>query len=131
MDQAISTHSMILCQLLMIEVKAQGMAKQEFFEKSEISQATWSRINRGQSQLTFEDLRRAANVLGVPLTDLIQKADKIAAELPNEDVEVVDVPKKPRGPRAKSKKDNTVGEVVGTVIVVGALAFLISKIIKS
>lgn len=122
---------MILCQLLMIEVKAQGMAKQEFFEKSEISQATWSRINRGQSQLTFEDLRRAANVLGVPLTDLIQKADKIAAELPNEDVEVVDVPKKPRGPRAKSKKDNTVGEVVGTVIVVGALAFLISKIIKS
>jgi len=131
MNKEISTHSMILCQLLMMEVKSQGMAKQEFFEKSEISQATWSRINRGQSQLTFEDLRRAANVLGASLTDLIEKADKIAAELPKEDVEVVDVPKKPRGPGAKLKKDNAVGEVVGTVIVVGALAFLISKIMRS
>ncbi|PCI40442.1 MAG: hypothetical protein COB46_06965 [Rhodospirillaceae bacterium] len=123
---------MILCQLLMIEVKSQGMAKQEFFEKSEISQATWSRINRGQSQLTFEDLRRAANVLSMPLTDLIEKAEKIATALPKEDVEVVDIPKKPRGASAKkSKKDNTVGEVVSTVIVVGALAFLISKIMRS
>lgn len=131
MSPAISTHSMILCQILMMEVESQGMAKQDFFEKSGISQATWSRINRGKSQLVFEDLRRAANILGVSLTVLIEKADKIATELPNEDVEVVDLPKKPRGSGSKSKKDNSVSEVVGTVIVVGALAFLISKIMKS
>lgn len=110
------------------------MTQKEFFEKSGISQATWSRINRGQSALTTEDLHAAAQTLGSSLSELMDEADLVSKRLPEMDVELVEVSKKPRGPKVKKTPQNSnsnTATVVTAVIATAALAFLISRILRS
>jgi transcriptional regulator with XRE-family HTH domain len=134
MPQGSSTFSMILCQLLAQKMDAKGLTQKDFFQRSGISQATWSRINRGLSALTAEDLHSAARTLESPLPYLMEEAEFVSQGLPEMDVEVVEVPKNPRGPKAKKqkeKKDSDAGSVIVTVIATAALAFLISRILAS
>jgi len=132
MQHEASTFSMILCQLLVRKMEANGMTQKEFFEKSGISQATWSRINRGQSALTTEDLHAAAQTLGSSLSELMDKADLVSKRLPEMDVELVEVSKKPRGPKAKkAEPTSNAATVITAVIATAALAFLISRILRS
>jgi len=134
MQQKSSTFSMVLCQLLARDMETNGMTQKDFFEKSGISQATWSRINRGQSALTTEDLHAAARTLNSSLPKLMGEADLVTKGLPEMDVELVDIPKNPRGPKVKTAANDTgtsTATVVTAVIATAALAFLISRIVKS
>lgn len=126
-----STYSMILCQLLISEMKKLGMTQQNFFLNSGISQATWSRINLGRSQFNIEDLRAAAQTLSLKLPMLISSAEKISHQLPTMDVDVVDIRKPLQGQQAKGKDRASGKQLVGAVIATAALAFLIARIMKS
>lgn len=113
------TFSMILAQFLSQRLEVKKLTQKEFLSKSEISQATWSRINRGQSSFSVEDLNAACRVLGVRCSDLIRKAEEVEAGLPEMDVEVVP----PVGPTAKPN-------YAGAFIAGAVLAFLISRLGK-
>lgn len=133
MPQDFSTFSMIICQLLARDMETKGMNQKTFFEKSGISQATWSRINRGLSPLTTEDLHSAAITLESSLPQLMAEAETVSKKLPEMDITVMEVPKNPRGRKAKSasKKDNSEAvKIVTAVIATATLAFLISRILK-
>jgi transcriptional regulator with XRE-family HTH domain len=114
-----ATYSMILAQLLNEELRAKGLMQKDFLDQTGISTATWSRIARGQSSFSVEDLRAACRVLGVDNAKLIRDADKVVAELPDMDVEVIP----PVGPSGAAK-------FAGMFIAAAALAFLISRIVK-
>lgn len=90
------------------------------YQKSGVSQATWSRIMRGQTKLGVEDLKNACQVAGTDMPSVIRDAEKIAAELPKEHVEVSE-------PVGTAKKDN---DAVKIVLASAALAFLISRLLK-
>ncbi len=124
---------MIICQLLARDIESKGMTQKMFFDKSGISQATWSRINRGLSPLTTEDLHSAAITLESSLPQLMAEAETVSKKLPEMDVNVVGVPKNPRGPKATTggKKNNSaVVTIVTAVVATATLAFLISRILK-
>lgn len=114
-----ATFSMILAQLLNEEMRVKGWKQKDFLDRTGISTATWSRITRGQSGFSVEDLRAACRVLDVDNADLVRKADKVVAGLPSMDVEVV----APVGPSEAAK-------FTGMFIAAAALAFLISRIVK-
>ena len=114
-----ATYSMILAQLLNEELRTKGLMQKDFLHRTEISTATWSRITRGQSSFSVEDLRSACHALNVDNAKLIMDADKVVAELPDMDVEVV----APVGPSGAAK-------FAGMFIAAAALAFLISRIVK-
>ncbi len=114
-----TTFSMILAQLLNEELRGKNWTQKEFLEQSGISTASWSRISRGQSSFSMEDLRSACRLLGVESTRLMAEAEDVVAGLPDMDVEVV----QPVGPSRAAK-------YAGMFIAAAALAFLISRIIK-
>ena len=113
------TFSMILTQLLNEELRSKGWKQKDFLGQTGISTASWSRISRGQSSFSMEDLRSACRILNVDNAELIKKAEIVEAELPSMDVEVVS----PVGPSEAAK-------YAGMFIAAAALAFLISRIIK-
>jgi len=119
---------MILCQLLLRKMGKERVPN-EFFDQSGISQATWSRINRGLSHFNIEDLRSAARAAGIDLHLLISDADRIASELPKEDVAVIEPTKLPRGTAATPAKKKSGNGAVGALVAGATLAFLISRIL--
>ena len=130
-----STYSMVLCQLLIKEMERQGLTQQGFFERSGISQATWSRINRGLSHLGIEDLRIACDTLGLEMAEIVGKAEAVVRQLPEMEVEVIPAVKSPRGAHAKAESSaapSGSGAKMATAVIAGAaLAFLISRIVRS
>lgn len=113
------TFSMILAQLLSQRQEAEQLTQKKFLAKSAISQATWSRIARGQSSFSIEDLNAACRVLGIHCSDLIRQGEEIEAGLPTMDVEVVP-------PVGSSAKPNYAGAFIAGAV----LAFLISRLGK-
>ena len=113
---------MIVAELLAQGCNARGISAKAFFEGSGISQPTWSRIMRGQTKMSLEDLRSGCEYLGVSMPKLLERAEYIAANLPSEKVDVIE----PQGTQHKAESSN-----VGAVILASAaLAFLISRMLK-
>ena len=115
-----TTYSMIVAQLLNQEREMQGLNQSEFFKNAKLSQSSWSRINRGLSHFTLEELRATCSVLSLEMTKLLGEADKITKLLPDrEDVAILDTVK---GSDNKS--------ILPTIIAGAALAFLISRLLQ-
>ena len=112
-----TTFSMILGQLIMNKCDASGIPLSQLYEQSRVSQATWSRIMRGQTKLGVEDLFNMSKVAGLSLSDLMRDAEAISEALPKQSVEV-------------SEPVGTKGETVKVVLASAALAFLISRLLK-
>jgi len=113
------TFSMILAQLLSKQIEVKQLSQKDFLAECKISQATWSRINRGLTSFSIEDLNAACRVLGMRCSELIRNAEVVEAGLPMMDVNVV----APVGPSAKSN-------YAGAFIAGAVLAFLISRLGK-
>jgi transcriptional regulator with XRE-family HTH domain len=111
------TFSMIVVQLLLQRLVELGMTQKDFLQASGISQATWSRISRGLSSFSIEDLRGACRAVGLAYSDLIAQAEQVEAGLPQMDVQVV----RTTGPSDAAK-------FAGTFLAGAALAFLIGRI---
>lgn len=116
-----TTFSMIVCQLLLDHCINQDITMKKFFDNTIIKQPTWSRIVRGQSKLTLEDLRDACAMLKVDMVGIIDNADKLAKELSKkEHIEVIE----PIG------TTTDIAKVGKTILTLGALAFLVSRLLK-
>lgn len=113
---------MIVAQLLAEGCNGRGITAKTFFEGSGISQPTWSRIMRGQTKMNLEDLRSGCKYLGISMSELLDRAEHIATNLPSEKVDIVE----PQGTQHKAE-DSSVGAVI---LASAALAFLISRMLK-
>ena len=125
-----STYSIVLCELIFRKM-GKSMTRQEFFERSGISQATWSRINRGLSHLNIEDVRSAARTIGFSVSELIADAEIVVNNLPNEDIEIVELRKVPRGKTAQSQPGLSGTQIAGIILAGAAITWAISKILQS
>jgi transcriptional regulator with XRE-family HTH domain len=115
-----STYSMIVAQIVSERRDATHMTQEDFLQKAEMSQSSWSRITRGISFFTLEELRIVCKVLNVSVSDIISKADEITEKLEeNDDVEILET---------KKAKDNEAA--VRTIIAGAALAFLVTRLMK-
>lgn len=115
-----TTYSMIVAQLLNEKREMLGLSQSEFLQKSGLTQSSWSRINRGLSYFTLEELKAACRSLSTDLASVIQDAEQVSSQLPKtEGVEVVETTK-----AAENKS------MLPTIIAATALAFLISRLLK-
>jgi len=100
--------------------ESSGLSQSEFLERLEMSQSSWSRLNRGLSFLTLEELRIACKLLNVDASNIIKSAEIAIEKLKNqENIEVLS---------AKKAIDNKT--VATTIVAAAALAFLLARISK-
>jgi transcriptional regulator with XRE-family HTH domain len=89
--------------------KDRGISQGEFAAMVALGQSTWSRIEKGMSGLSLEQLMRVAELLDVDASEILSKAKKVAEDLKAQNVEV-----------HTSRKNET----STTAIVLGAAAFI-------
>lgn len=113
-----ATFSMIVASLIVTARERKEMSLQAFLEAIEMSQSSWSRITRGQSFFTLEELRASCRVLELTMSDVIRDAENASIKLTkHEDIQILDERK------ASNRK-----AIATAVIAVAALGFLISRL---
>ena len=113
-----ATYSMIVAQLVNRRREALGLSQADFFARSGLTQSSWSRINRGLSFFTLEELRAACRALDLPMPEVLGEADRAAEDLAKrEDVEVLE-----------NLKGSQNKALLPGIIAGAALAFLIARI---
>lgn len=65
-----------------------GLTQQELARQMSMSPSTWSRIERGESALTMDQLAAVAQVLEVEPSRVLQDADNVVAQLAKRGVQV-------------------------------------------
>lgn len=68
--------------------KDRNISQADFAAQLGIGQSTWSKIEKGNSGLSFEQLVQAAKLLGVDASDLVSRTEDIAADLARKNIEV-------------------------------------------
>ena len=118
--QQTATYSMIVAQLVNRRREALGLGQAAFFERSGLTQSSWSRINRGLSFFTLEELRAACRALDLALPEVLAQADRAAEDLTER--EGVEVLENLKGSQNKA--------LLPGIIAGAALAFLIGRILR-
>jgi len=85
-----TTYSAIVGQVLAVERENAGFNQGVFADRIGISQATWSRIERGNSGLSIEQLARAARLLNKAPSEILQLADFVVQDLRGKNMKVED-----------------------------------------
>lgn len=115
-----ATYSMIVAQLLSQKREDMNIDQPSFLEQAKLSQSSWSRINRGLSYFTLEELRVACDVVSTDMTNLLRNADKVAKLLPDEeDINILD-----------SVKSSDNKSILPTIIAGTVLGFFIFRLLK-
>ncbi len=118
--QQTTTYSMIVAQLVNRRRGSLGLGQADFFRRSGLTQSSWSRINRGLSFFTLEELRAACRALDLPMPDVLGEADRAAEDLARrEDVAVLE-----------NLKGSQNKALLPGIIAGAALAFLIGRILR-
>ena len=68
--------------------KKQGLSQGEFAERMGLGQSTWSRVEKGVSGLSIEQLVLASEVLEIRPSKLVAMAEKIADDLRTQNIKV-------------------------------------------
>jgi transcriptional regulator with XRE-family HTH domain len=72
-----------------------GMHQKDMASAVGITQATWSRIENGQTSVTLEHLRSAAKTMGMPPSQILAIADQTEVEAEFRGVSVVETKSTP------------------------------------
>lgn len=115
-----ATYSMIVAQLLNQKRGDLNIDQSSFLERARLSQSSWSRINRGLSYFTLEELRLACGAVSVDMNNLLRDANKVAELLPDkENINILD-----------SVKGSDNKSILSTIIAGAVLGFLILRLLK-
>ncbi|XZG69878.1 helix-turn-helix domain-containing protein [Chitinibacteraceae bacterium HSL-7] len=86
----ITTHPAILGAVL-TTLRTRGCFTQtDLAQQLELTASTWSRIEKGESSLSVEQLRKAAGVLGTTPAQILMLADSATAQLIDKGITVVE-----------------------------------------
>ena len=117
-----TTFSMIVAHVIGQKIKAKGMTFKNFYAETGISQASWSRMARGQTRFDIEDLHLIERKTAISFMEVLATARIVEAKAINEGIKVIP----PYTTQNKSDLANT-----GFVIVAGAvLGFLAIQAMK-
>lgn len=115
-----TTYPAILGQVIEEKRKNLGLGQGDLAKALDISQPSWSRIEKGQSVINAEQLNAVAEALGEQTHVLLEAVDKRVKLLKEGGVEVV---------TSKQLKQTKDGPGVGTVLAGAALAGFILALI--
>ncbi len=114
-----TTYPAIVGRILVGLRKDAGIGQDELAESIGITQSTLSRVERGESALTVDQLARAANMLGKKAGDILFTADRAVDELSDQGINV-------QYHRARSGIDTGL-VLIGAAALGALIATLVSK----
>lgn len=85
---ASTTYAAIVGRIIVLRREAKGMDQAALAKSQNLSQSSWSRLERGESVINTEQLHSVAQELGTTAGDILNEADDVAAELRTRNVEV-------------------------------------------
>lgn len=112
-DEHITTYAAVLGQVLAKKREKAQLEQIDIAKRLGISQPSWSRIERGGSVISTEQLNIVAQALRTKAHEILKEVDQTIELLNEREVEVVTV---------KELKQSKDGVGVGTVLVGAALA---------
>ena len=115
-----ATYSMIVARLLEEKRENQGISQAEFLGRAGLTQSSWSRVNRGLSHFSLEELRAACIAVNADITTIIGQSEMAASALP--DAEGVSIIENTKASDNKS--------LIPTIIAAAALGFLIARLMR-
>lgn len=71
------------------EIRDKRFSQAKLAKATGVTQATWSRYEKGQLSIAVEELVLAANVLGTTVTEILKRTDQRSAELQSRGVKVL------------------------------------------
>ena len=118
-----TTFSMIIAHVIAQRCKVGGMTMNAFYKRTGISQASWSRLARGQTRFDIEDLRIIERSVHMPISEILQTAEQVEQKAKREGIKIIE-------PYTTQNKSDLAE--VGLMIVAGAvLGFMALQVIKS
>lgn len=120
-----TSYSAVLGVVLSTLRKQRGLEQGQMAEKMGLSQASYSRLETGKSTFSVNQMFQAAEVLGIPRTDLFKKLDNTISYLESGQVSVSALP------RATSTQAQNANSDVGHFIAGAALAAFVISLISS
>lgn len=85
-----TTFSMIVAHVIGERVKAMGMTFNDFYARTGISQASWSRMARGQTRFDIEDLRLIQQKVGIQYMEVLKTAQIVEAKAQREGIKLIE-----------------------------------------
>jgi len=117
-----TTFSMIVAHVIGQRIKAMGITFNEFYALTGISQASWSRMARGQTRFDIEDLRLIEEKTQISYIDVLETARAVEAKAESEGIKLI---------QPYTTQNKTDLAEAGVSIVAGAvLGFLALQVIK-
>ena len=83
-----TTYQAIVGEVIVLRRKDMGLNQADLAQRIGISQSAWSRVEKGLSNLTVEQLTKVASVLGVAPNQIIAEADQAKVALQHDGVQV-------------------------------------------
>jgi len=118
-----TTFSMIIAHVIAQRCKVEGLTMNAFYERTGISQASWSRLARGQTRFDIEDLRIIEQKIHMPISQVLKTAEEVEAKAKREGIKIIE-------PYTTQNKSDLAE--LGLMIVAGAvLGFMALQAIRS
>lgn len=118
-----TTFSMIIAHVIAQRCKVDGLTMNAFYERTGISQASWSRLARGQTRFDIEDLRIIEHRVHMPISQILHTAKEVEEKAKREGIKIIE-------PYTTQNKADLAE--VGLMIVAGAvLGFMALQVIRS
>lgn len=114
-DQERTTYPAVVGRILAMLREKHGMEQSDVADRVGLSQSTWSRIERGESAFTMEQLATVSSVFGTSPGHILRRADEAVAGL--ERMNIIVEPGRP------IRTGNTALTLIGAAV----LGFLIAK----
>lgn len=84
-----ATFSMMVASVIVQRCGEAGMGTQELYDATGISQSAWSRLARGQTSFSIEDLKIIEISLGLKMEVVIREAKKLEAIIEGQGVKII------------------------------------------
>jgi transcriptional regulator with XRE-family HTH domain len=88
MMQTATTYAAVLGRVLVARREDHNWDQGDFARMLDLSQSAWSRIERGEAILSFDQLIKAAENLKTPPSEIVAEVERIAARLRTEGIAV-------------------------------------------
>lgn len=85
-----TTYQAIVGEIIVQRRKERGLNQEDLAQKVGMSQSAWSRVEKGESNLSLEQLAKVSTALKIKPHDLIAEADKVREALEKNKVKVAD-----------------------------------------
>jgi len=110
----VAPYSSIVGSIIANARRNKGLGQAEISSQLNISQATWSRIERGTTSVNVSQLSSIAELLHVAPHEILSKADDMASELKSRGINITHYP----------EKNNEAMVILGATALIGLAALL-------